>query len=375
MTGFGLLFIGGVPFTSLTQLVPFLIFGIGLDDAFILSGSFNRTDPSKDPVERMRETIEDAGVSITLTTLSTSLALAIGASSKIPAVFLLCYYAFPTIIVDFLFQITFFVACLVLDARRQNQQRIDCFTCIKVKTAEPLPKLNGSERQMVSGVDKGMECFARQLLKRSIYIPLLIAFTTMTGVLSYRASKLSVAFEVTEVFPEDSYVADMLQALDLYMGGTTLYPYAYFRYVDQSNASVQEQMEQYVAELISVDAILQPPSHFWLPDFQTFVNATSELSDLDFRSQLDLFLSNDLFRELYNQDIVRDDSGAIIESRVRIAIDMDVDDVDTQSDALRSQRLISSSQPINKGRGDQWAFFLYIGESPRRENGHLFLLT
>ena len=39
ISGFGLLFMCGVPFTSMTQLLPFVIFGIGLDDAFIVAGA------------------------------------------------------------------------------------------------------------------------------------------------------------------------------------------------------------------------------------------------------------------------------------------------------------------------------------------------
>mmetsp|Transcript_2100 Transcript_2100/g.5182 ORF Transcript_2100/g.5182 Transcript_2100/m.5182 type:complete len:105 (+) Transcript_2100:1283-1597(+) len=36
MSGFGLMFCCGVPFTSMSQLLPFVMFGIGLDDAFII---------------------------------------------------------------------------------------------------------------------------------------------------------------------------------------------------------------------------------------------------------------------------------------------------------------------------------------------------
>jgi len=32
LSGFGFLFVCGVPFTSMTQILPFVIFGVGLDD-------------------------------------------------------------------------------------------------------------------------------------------------------------------------------------------------------------------------------------------------------------------------------------------------------------------------------------------------------
>eukprot|EP00980_Cylindrotheca_fusiformis_P021987 scaffold8861_cov98-Cylindrotheca_fusiformis.AAC.1 len=57
--GYGLLFIIGVPFTSMTQVVPFVMFGIGLDDAFIIWGAYKRTDHSKAPEERIHITMEE----------------------------------------------------------------------------------------------------------------------------------------------------------------------------------------------------------------------------------------------------------------------------------------------------------------------------
>ena len=59
----GLLFICGVPFTSITQMLPFILFGVGLDDAFVLVGAFDRTDEAASTGERVHAAIEDVGVS------------------------------------------------------------------------------------------------------------------------------------------------------------------------------------------------------------------------------------------------------------------------------------------------------------------------
>jgi len=92
ITGYGLLFMFGVAFTPVTTMMPFLMFGIGLDDAFILYGSYNRTDPRKDPVKRIEETIDDVGLSISITTLTSALAFFMGVFSNIPAVSWVCWY-------------------------------------------------------------------------------------------------------------------------------------------------------------------------------------------------------------------------------------------------------------------------------------------
>jgi Patched family len=92
MSGYGLLFIIGVPCTPVTSMLPFLMFGIGLDDSFIIYGCYNRLDPRLDPVVRIEKTIDDVGLSIFLTTFTTSLAFFTGTFSNIPAVAWVCWY-------------------------------------------------------------------------------------------------------------------------------------------------------------------------------------------------------------------------------------------------------------------------------------------
>ena len=70
VASFGFLFICGVPFTELTPLLPFIMFGVGLDDAFIISGAYTRTDHWKETPKRIKETMQDVGPTILLTTLT-----------------------------------------------------------------------------------------------------------------------------------------------------------------------------------------------------------------------------------------------------------------------------------------------------------------
>ena len=62
----------------MTQILPFVIFGIGLDDAFVLMGAYSRTNPATEVTERIHETIEEVGTSVTLTTLTSTLAFGLG---------------------------------------------------------------------------------------------------------------------------------------------------------------------------------------------------------------------------------------------------------------------------------------------------------
>jgi len=89
-TGFGIMFWIGYPFTSLTLALVFIVFGIGLDDAFILYSSYVRTSPSKSAVDRVRDTMNDVAISIFMTTATTQVALGLGCLSQVPAIRWLC---------------------------------------------------------------------------------------------------------------------------------------------------------------------------------------------------------------------------------------------------------------------------------------------
>lgn len=63
--------------------LAFVIFGVGLDAIFIITGEYSRSDPSKCPIKRVEETMQVVGLSIFVTTLTTTLAFALGSLSAV----------------------------------------------------------------------------------------------------------------------------------------------------------------------------------------------------------------------------------------------------------------------------------------------------
>jgi hypothetical protein len=80
---YGVMFIIGVPFTSMTQVVPFVMFGIGLDDAFIIWGAYQRSDRDKNVEERIHDTMEEIGVFVFVTMLTSVIAFSLGCTSHL----------------------------------------------------------------------------------------------------------------------------------------------------------------------------------------------------------------------------------------------------------------------------------------------------
>ena len=67
-----------MPFTHFSDSHTFAVFGVGLDDTFIITGSYLRTDASLDTLERVRITMEEVACSITTTTVTTVVAFILG---------------------------------------------------------------------------------------------------------------------------------------------------------------------------------------------------------------------------------------------------------------------------------------------------------
>ncbi|CAB9513700.1 Pick C1 protein [Seminavis robusta] len=125
LAGCGVMFVCGVPFTPITQILPFCVFGIGLDDTFIIVGSYLRQDHGLEILPRIRKTMEEVSHAISLTTITTVFAFLLGLRSGLPGVRWMCLYAAVTIAVDFIFQVTMFVSFIALDERRIQEHRRD----------------------------------------------------------------------------------------------------------------------------------------------------------------------------------------------------------------------------------------------------------
>ena len=83
----------GVKFTVLTQILPFILVGIGIDDAFVISGAFDAADKTLSIPDRMGKAIERVGVSITLTKLTSLASFLLGTTCVFPAVQWFCNLA------------------------------------------------------------------------------------------------------------------------------------------------------------------------------------------------------------------------------------------------------------------------------------------
>ncbi|XDV26333.1 hypothetical protein PO909_030079, partial [Leuciscus waleckii] len=139
LASFGLLLFCGMPFAMTVATAPFLILGVGVDDMFIMISCWQKTEVHKDVELRLAETYKEAGVSITITTLTDVLAFYIGLMTPFRSVQSFCMYTSTALLFCYIFNITFFGACLALNGQREKGNR-HWLTCMK------LPEATGDDR-------------------------------------------------------------------------------------------------------------------------------------------------------------------------------------------------------------------------------------
>lgn len=403
LSGYGVMFICGVPMTLMTNLLVFVVFGIGLDDTFIITGAYFRTGHHGDPVQRIEKTMEAVGPSIILTTITTTVAFVLGSLSTVLPIRWLCLYAFPTIIIDFIFQITFFVALLTLDERRIQQNRYDCCTCFSAgkideesddeRTVAESPmkspgiKAAGSEeddddipmrnelvrspveRQRATSsysepmsehvADRFMRAFADKLMHPVVKVFVLLFFGAFAGLCVYSTTKMKQEFQFKDLLPKDSYAADFVSSVQYY-SDRAMFMSVNFRFVDHADPEMRLAMEQYIEDLVSdVDALNEMPPICWVREFRNFVAANETLGQLPFYDQFDYMMTIPAIASTFGGDFFLREDGTILSSKCTIFVtDLDMDDVQDQIKLMQQTRAVADKQPVNKGKKLN-CFFVY----------------
>ncbi|XP_066996696.1 patched domain-containing protein 3 isoform X2 [Anabrus simplex] len=130
----------GISYGPVHTALPFLLMGIGVDDMFVIMACWNNLTPAERQMsipEKMGRTLQHAGTSITITSLTDVIAFMVGATTILPSLQSFCLYAAVGVLVTYVFQATFFVAVFVLDERRVQNSRNGLLFCIKHHDYKP----------------------------------------------------------------------------------------------------------------------------------------------------------------------------------------------------------------------------------------------
>ncbi|KHJ83909.1 hypothetical protein OESDEN_16384 [Oesophagostomum dentatum] len=108
----GLLLWCGWKFQSIIVAALFLVLSVGVDDVFIILRAWDRTNADDEVPERLALTLEEAGPSILISSLTNAMAFFIGMTSQTPAVRSFSLYSAIAILICFFYQLIMFSAVL-----------------------------------------------------------------------------------------------------------------------------------------------------------------------------------------------------------------------------------------------------------------------
>lgn len=115
-----------------TEVVPFLILAIGVDNMFIIARAEREAPPQIVTIEnRVAYGMGRIGPSIFTAAFCEFLAFIIGMLTDVPALSQFCLVAALAVVADFILQVTAFTAVLTLDTKRIQQNRFDICPCFK----------------------------------------------------------------------------------------------------------------------------------------------------------------------------------------------------------------------------------------------------
>lgn len=208
--GLGALF--GIPNNQLTNNIPFLLLGLGVDDAFVLSSEFQRIKrqrPSNSVVDNIVTTARHGGVSILITSATDALAFLVGSATVLPALAGFCQFAGIGVIICFILQLTFFLPALALNARRANDNRYDVICCSKASEKHHFEEERGCCfccRCKSGQLPRAMRRFGEAITSRIGAAAVIVLFLAIMGVGLAGSLQIYKDFRLEWFFPDDSYV-------------------------------------------------------------------------------------------------------------------------------------------------------------------------
>ncbi|KAJ8400104.1 hypothetical protein AAFF_G00401430 [Aldrovandia affinis] len=203
----------GVPSSLvILQVVPFLVLAVGADNIFIFVLEYQRDErrSGESREEQIGRVLGSVAPSMLLCSASESICFFLGALSSMPAVKSFALYAALAVLMDFLLQMTAFVALLSLDARRQDAGRCELACCVTVST----PRSPKHGQGVLLPAMK--HYYAPFLLHPITRVTVMVLFLFMFCASIFLMFHVTVGLDQELAMPKDSYMLEYFKYLYKY---------------------------------------------------------------------------------------------------------------------------------------------------------------
>ncbi|XP_023214793.1 patched domain-containing protein 3-like isoform X2 [Centruroides sculpturatus] len=334
-SSFGLIMYFNTPFVVPAGSIPFLIIGIGMDDAFIFLAAWKKTDPEKTVPDRLSEVYSESAISVTVTSVTNFIAFTSGLFTPFRAISYFCLYASIAIVFCYVYQITFVGACMAVFGYVEKQERHSLFFT-KINTQKEnrswIRKFLFSTQSWKStknNVALTSSIFIRFGYILSIWYVKIIIFFIIAGYVvvalwGLTNTHISGSFSYSATY--DSYFLEYHKKI---FNNFNHYEYRFQIVIDQeinyADVQIQNEIENFFSEMEREGLIADFLTESWLRSYLKFLKdqrmspilKSFNISDTkDFISILrSVFLRHPSARRFRNDIAFNSDNSAIVGSR------------------------------------------------------------
>ena len=388
LAAFGLALYCGAIFSATASIAVFLVLGIGLDDAFVICGAelvhFGDFHDDVDAIAEGSATVDDvaarrveramaaAGPSITVTSVTDFCAFVAGSFTAIPAISSFCAFCAAAVAVDFLLQVSLFVAIFSLDLRRKLRRavaerasgdRARCCERCCVKEAPP-PDREPERANCYGGT------YADALLSKPGKAFVLLATVGLAGLGASGAALTEANYQYDWFLVKGWYLTNYDYNMEHYGDSGVTWVGLYTEHADyyENRQTMADLLEAYgnlrFVASTSLESNWFSAHEAWAAsEASTFSDGTSYCYSV--RDFLDTSEGSD-----YAENVVldvSDDTCEITATRVDTLWNEDEDD---QSTIIRNRRMVKARQTARKygrplGPPKVWNFAFIFGEGVR----------
>ncbi|XP_066210371.1 NPC1-like intracellular cholesterol transporter 1 [Saccopteryx leptura] len=275
----------GVPSSLVVlQVVPFLVLAVGADNIFIFVLEYQRLPrrPGERREAHIGRALGSVGPSMLLCSVSEAICFFLGALTPMPAVRNFALTSGLAVILDFLLQMSAFVALVSLDSRRQEASRLDFCCCFRAQELPPPGQREGFLLRFFRKV------YAPLLLHRVTRVVVVLLFLALFGAGLYFMCHISVGLDQELALPKDSYLLDYFLFLNRYFKvGAPVYfvttgGYNFSSKVGMNNICSSAGCEDYsltqkiqYAAAFPEQSYLAIPASSWVDDFIDWLTPAS----------------------------------------------------------------------------------------------------
>jgi hypothetical protein len=208
---FGLCTLLGFSIYTIMCVCPFLVQGVGVDDAFIMLQSWSQHRKVSSLKERMSLVFVHVGPSITITSLTNIMAFAIGFFTPTPQMSLFCLCTSFALFFDFILTFTFFAPVIYLCTPEKPNDAKDLALLPQNGLVPPIEK---SEVSPLKHVPSYFINYSKFICSKYGRICMLIVFFVLHFFASYGGiSTMKATFEPSKAFPADSPLANSMDSV------------------------------------------------------------------------------------------------------------------------------------------------------------------